>query len=659
MTNNYIEFLKAASNQAKADVLTMTTVAESGHPGGAISSLDLYLTTLLYSNIFENSERIKLELDPIDLNEKEYFKLAKREDIDSFYISHGHTAPGWYAALGAFGILDREEYLPNYRKIGSPFSGHVQSSIPFVGWDTGSLGQGLSAAAAKALYLKQQGLKSHVYVFMGDGEQQKGQISEARRFIKKYNLTNIHILIDYNKLQVNGNIEEVMPQNVIREWRAAGFRVLDIDGHDFNNIHESLCKDISDDRNNYVILCNTVSGKNISFMENKNKYVASAVDYNNCKIALQELGVKEKIDYYKEKRCIDDATLNSKYQEKTYAKAWKNLTDTIASKSQTYYKTEMIVDCKTAYGDTLVEINNESFKLPVYTFDCDLAIAVKTDKFMKENPNCFYQSGIQEHHTVSCAGSLSKQKALVFYSDFGVFGLYETYNQHNLNCLNHANLKTVLTHCGLIGEDGKTHNCLNYIGVVNSLFDTKLIVPADANQTKDIVRYAAKDYGNYVVALARNAQPIIYNEDGTPYYNENYIFEYGTADIIIKSQNNYMVAIGSAFGEAYKACLCLRKKGMDIGLIYISTPLSIDERLQTVLANTNVFVFEEHNEKCGLYKELTEFLWKYKVCCNMYHVGLTDYGESGNCADLLKKNHLDANSIKKYVVSMLLKKKES
>ena len=119
MRDNYIEFLNFASNQAKADILTMTTVAESGHPGGSISSLDLYLTTLLFSNIFENSDRIKLELDPISIEQKEYFKLSTQRDMDSFYISHGHTAPAWYAAMGAFGILDREEYLTYYRKMGT------------------------------------------------------------------------------------------------------------------------------------------------------------------------------------------------------------------------------------------------------------------------------------------------------------------------------------------------------------------------------------------------------------------------------------------------------------------------------------------------------------------------------------------------------------
>ena len=654
MRDNYIEFLNFASNQAKADILTMTTVAESGHPGGSISSLDLYLTTLLFSNIFENSDRIKLELDPISIEQKEYFKLSTQRDMDSFYISHGHTAPAWYAAMGAFEILDREEYLTYYRKMGTLFSGHVQSTVPFIGWDTGSLGQGLSAAAGKALFLRQQNQKSQVYVFMGDGEQQKGQISEARRFIKKYNLTNIHILIDCNKLQVNGNVEKVMPQDIRQEWSAAGFCVLEIDGHDFNMIHESLLQDTADEKNNYVILSNTVSGKGVSFMENRSKYVASAVDYNYCKEALRELREEEKIDYYRKRRTLFDGSgIDSEDSVKKDVVKWGELTKDIKTKSKTYYRADLTVDCKSSYGDTLVEVDNESHSVPVYAFDCDLAIAVKTDKFMHENPGHFYQSGIQEHHTVSCAGSLSKQGALVFYSDFGTFGLYEPYNQHNLNSLNNANLKTVLTHCGLVGEDGKTHNCINYIGVVNSLFDTKLIVPADANQTKDIIRYISKTYGNFVVALARSKQPIICDKEGIPYYNEDYVFRYGVADVIIKSSSNYMIAIGGAFGEAYKACNCLNKKGIDVGLIYISTPLSIDKQLRTILANKNVFVFEEHNEKCGLYKELAEFICRYNICCSMYHVGLKDYGESGDYNELLEKNGLDANSIQRYIEDKL------
>ena len=653
LKKEYVDFLKKISNKAKIDILKMTTVASSGHPGGAMSSLDLFLTTILFSNVFESSDYIcKLKATGTELAEKSLFKLDALKEKDAFILSHGHTAPGWYAALAAFGVVDEDECLSGYRKLGSPFSGHVENNIPLISWDTGSLGQGLSAACAKAIYYKDKASDSQVYVFMGDGEQQKGQISEARRFIKKYELTNIHVFIDYNKLQVNGYIEDVMKQNIKAEWEADGFVTLEINGNDFDDIYIALETSKSDKKNNYVILANTVSGNGVSFMENESRYVASALKNDDCDKALAELkdDSGKGLQYYVDlRKHTDFKKVMEKYPRRDYQNDWETITEKISNKSKEYYECDHMVDCKVAYSDTLLEMCDEIEKTPVYVFDCDLCIAVKTDSFRKKFPGCFFQAGIQEHHTVTCAGALSKELALVFYSDFGVFGLYEPFNQHNLNVLNNANLKTVVTHCGMIGEDGKTHHCLNYIGVANALFDTKLIVPADANHTKDVLRYAAKHYGNQMVCLGRNVSHIVSGDGNTPFYGADYKFEYGKADIIFESDKRYLVSIGDAFHEAYKACLSMREKGETIGLIYISTPLKIDEELKGVFADKAIFVVEDHNVNCGLYKEISAFLGKNQVMCKLYSVGMDNFGESGNYAELLDKNGLSEEKIIEFI----------
>src|SRR6056297_1021252 len=167
---NYNE-LKKQANQARAAILKMTTLAKSGHPGGSMSTID-YLTTLL-----------KLaKLDP---------ENPKWEKRDRIVFSHGHVSPAAYSAFALRGFFPLEEAVSQFRLAGSIFEGHVEPDVPGIEWASGNLGQGLSAACGFALACLQKGIKNHIYVLMGDGEQQKGQLSEARRFAVKYKMNNI------------------------------------------------------------------------------------------------------------------------------------------------------------------------------------------------------------------------------------------------------------------------------------------------------------------------------------------------------------------------------------------------------------------------------------------------------------------------------------
>lgn len=215
LTDKQIQDLTELSRLAKGDILTMTHLAGTGHPGGSMSSLDLYLT------VFSQADLTGTHPDQI-------------------VVSHGHTSPGAYASLARLGHMPVEEVVAFFRKTGSPFEGHVVRGIPFIRWSTGNLGQGLSAGVGFAIAAKMHGDLSHVYVFMGDGEQQKGQISEARRLAMKYGLTNITALVDYNKLQISGSIDLVMPQNIVENYLSDGWDIIEINGHDYQEIYSAL-----------------------------------------------------------------------------------------------------------------------------------------------------------------------------------------------------------------------------------------------------------------------------------------------------------------------------------------------------------------------------------------------------------------------------------
>lgn len=652
LKSNHIDLLTKLLNVARADILRMTTVAHSGHPGGSLSSLDIFLTTFMFSNVFKNYIKIrKGDFDVLDSKEPTnlyspgcLFDLSSDDNLDAFYISHGHTAPAWYAMLGVLGIIDRKQCLATYRLIDSPFSGHVETTIPFISWDTGSLGQGLSAACAKALYYKNVGSDSKVWVFMGDGEQQKGQLSEARRFIRQYSLSNLNVIIDCNDLQVNGQVERIMKIDLKREYEAAGFKVLTINGHDFDEINKAITKAQEDTTVSYAILAKTISGKGVSFMENIAKYVAAPLTINECTDALKELNQTNDIMELCEKRnCYK---LHCDVESPSVEKSSELLFQaSIREEPSVFFDTNDLIDCKEVFGEELLSIANEVKSTPMFVFDCDLAIAVKTDKFRATYPSNFIQVGIQEQHAVTMAGALSKENVLVFYSDFAVFGLYEPYNSHNLNCLNKTNLKTVLTHIGLVGEDGKTHHCNSYIGIANTLYNTKLLLPADANQTMHMLRYMARTYGNMILGIGRSATPIIYDEERKPFYGSDYRFRYGKVDQIRRGEEAYLISCGPMLSEAYKAVLSLRDQGKEVGLINISTPLEMESDLLKMLKDKRVFVLEDHFSRCGLRVLLESFLHRHNVKCKIHEVGISTFCESGGYQDLLVKNHLDCHSI--------------
>ncbi|HPZ18067.1 MAG TPA: 1-deoxy-D-xylulose-5-phosphate synthase N-terminal domain-containing protein, partial [Fervidobacterium sp.] len=170
--------IKEISTQCRGDILKMTTVANSGHPGGSMSSIDILTSLYAFANV-----------DP---------KNPWSENRDRIVVSHGHISPAVYSTLAHYGFVNREEVLVGFRHPASIFEGHVTRGIPGVEWTTGNLGQGLSAGVGFALAAKLKKKDYHVYVVMSDGESAKGQVQEARRTARKYALNNLTVLVDYN-----------------------------------------------------------------------------------------------------------------------------------------------------------------------------------------------------------------------------------------------------------------------------------------------------------------------------------------------------------------------------------------------------------------------------------------------------------------------------
>ena len=271
MTSQEMKQLQIMACKVRMGIIESTNAAKCGHPGGSLSAADLF--TYLYFK--------ELNVDP---------KNPKWEDRDRFVLSKGHTAPGLYAALAHRGFFPVED-LTTLRKVGSYLQGHPNMhSVPGVDMSTGSLGQGISCAAGMALSLKYQGKSARVYTLLGDGEIQEGQVWEACMFASHYKLDNFCAIVDNNGLQIDGNVADVMsPYPIDEKFKAFGFHVEVIDGHDFQQIESALNTAKTIKGQPCAIIMKTVKGKDVSFMENQAGWHGKATNAEEFEVAMKEL----------------------------------------------------------------------------------------------------------------------------------------------------------------------------------------------------------------------------------------------------------------------------------------------------------------------------------------------------------------------------------
>ena len=267
---NKKELMKTA-NEIRKGVLTATHSAKSGHPGGSLSAADIY--TYLY---FE-----EMNIDP---------KNPKKADRDRFVLSKGHTAPGYYSALAQKGFFPVED-LTTLRKTGSYLQGHPDMKhIPGVDMSSGSLGQGISAAVGMAISAKLSGDTYRVYTLLGDGEIQEGQVWEAAMLAAHRKLDNLVVIVDNNNLQIDGKITEVnSPYPIEKKFEAFKFHVINIDGHNFDEIAAAFKEARETKGQPTAIIAKTVKGKGVSFMENQVSWHGSAPNDEQYAAAMEEL----------------------------------------------------------------------------------------------------------------------------------------------------------------------------------------------------------------------------------------------------------------------------------------------------------------------------------------------------------------------------------
>ena len=263
--------LKKTANEVRKGIIKSTHAAKSGHPGGSLSAADVF--TYLYF--------VELNVDP---------KNPKDENRDRFVLSKGHVAPGYYSTLAERGFFPKEDLL-TLRHVGSYLQGHPDmKKIPGVDMSSGSLGQGISAAVGMALAAKLQNKDYRTYTLLGDGEIQEGQVWEAAMFAGSRKLDNLVVIVDNNGLQIDGPIDEVnSPYPIGAKFEAFNFNVVEIDGHDFDQIADAFKQAKECKGKPTAIIMKTIKGKGVSFMENQAKWHGSAPNDEQYAIAMEDL----------------------------------------------------------------------------------------------------------------------------------------------------------------------------------------------------------------------------------------------------------------------------------------------------------------------------------------------------------------------------------
>ena len=271
MEKEKLNSLAKTAAQIRLDIIEEVHAAASGHPGGSLSIAEL-ITYLYY---------VEMNVDPAN---------PKWADRDRFVLSKGHTAPALYAALAEKGFFSRDE-LKKLRHIDSFLQGHPDmKGTPGVDMSTGSLGLGISTACGMALAAKIDGKSYRTYTIVGDGESEEGQVWEAAMFAAHYKLDNLCVIFDWNGLQIDGPVAEVMnPTPHDKKLEAFGFHVISIDGHDWDAIEAAFNEAKTVKGKPTAIIAKTIKGKGVSFMENQVGWHGSAPNDEQYAQAIAEI----------------------------------------------------------------------------------------------------------------------------------------------------------------------------------------------------------------------------------------------------------------------------------------------------------------------------------------------------------------------------------
>src|SRR5512136_1295978 len=489
--------LVQAANMMRGYDLVALCAAGSGHAGGTLSIMDV--TAALYLSVARH--------DP---------KNPDWPDRDRIIWSTGHKAPSLYLGLGISGYFPIEDVVL-LRKLYSPFQGHPHwLKLPGVEVSSGSLGQGLSVAAGIARAGRMDKKNHRVYCLTGDGEHQEGQIWEAVMEAAAYKLDNLCCILDKNRLQIDGLVKDVMNIDPVPDkYRAFGWNVTEIDGHNMQQILKAFEKAAQTKGQPTVIIANTTKGKGVDFMENQAGWHGKAPNKEQLVQGLKQLNLDFRIDY--EKLLKKAADYQAEVTAKLMARVPKFSKDYFWNR-QPAMKVEMKAT-RLGFGDALAEAGADKRTVAI---GADISGSIAISKFFEcdaERCERWLSVGIAEQSGTALAGGLAKEGKLPVFGTYGVFAAGRNLDQIRTTvCYGNFDVLIAGAHGGVsVGPDGATHQALEDLFQICGLPNMQVGVPCDALETKRATEHMLLQLkGPKYLRFAREATPVVTRPD-TPY----------------------------------------------------------------------------------------------------------------------------------------------
>ncbi len=654
------EELLAAAQEMRAIAIADIYAAGSGHPGGSLSIMDV--AAALYLNVLNH--------DPAN---------PTWPQRDRVFWSAGHKAPALYVSLGRAGYFPLEDTV-SLRRLGSGFEGHPNRlKLPGVEISSGSLGQGLSVAVGSALAARQRGESHRIFCIMGDGEHQEGSVWEAVMAAAHYKLDNLCAIVDRNRLQIDGWVKDVMNvEPLTSKYATFGWNVIEIDGHNLDEILSAFEAAAAHQGNPTVIVANTVKGKGVSFMENQAGWHGVAPNREQFEKAIPELATpavpRERIDRMlaTAREGADAATEGARklvpMADRNY---WWNARDTM--------KVDMD-PTRMGFGRGL-EIAGQDPR--VCTIQADISGSIRISDFAAKHPerkDRVFSVGIAEQNMMGVAAGLAKEGFIPVTGTYGVFASGRAWDQLRTTvCYNNLDVKIAGAHGGIsVGPDGATHQSLEEISLMSILPNMHVEAPCDSTETEKATRHCLLDVpGPVYLRFAREATPVVTTAE-TPY-------QFGVANVIRyrgpqsrfidafetvlasgyrnEHEDATIVACGPMLPEAMRAAWLLREDfGIETRVLNMHTIKPLDTRALIAAAEeTQIVVTAEEHQKGGFGNIIAGAILRERIYferpLQFDMIGVEDrFGLSGKPWELIQTFGLTAEHIAERVLRLYTKK---
>ena len=510
-----------------------TTAAGSGHPTSCMSAAELVAGVFFHAMRFDAAR-------------------PNSNDNDRFVLSKGHAAPLLYAALAEAGVFPVSR-LMTLRRFGSELEGHPTPRIPGVDAATGSLGQGLSVGAGLALGARMDKSPTRVYVLTGDGELAEGQIWEAAAFAARYNLDNLTVIADINRL---GQSEPTMYQHDMERYRlkfeSEGFDTRVVDGHDVESIVTALdwAKTVSG--RPQAIVAQTVKGHGFSLVEDKLNWHGKPFSREELAAAIREKGGAP----------VVEPDPGESFERTSLPKP-----PAFPPLAGPTYATDAKVATREAYGSALKRLG--AVNPHVVALSGDVKNSTFSQAFAEAYPDRFWQGYIAEQNMVSVAVGLQARGKVPFADTFACF-LSRAYDNVRMAAISRANINLCGSHCGVsIGEDGPSQMALEDIAMFRAVHGSAVFYPSDAVSTERLTETMARRPGVNYIRTSRPKMPILYTKDEA--------FPIPGFKVLRKSADDRVAVIGAGvtLHESLKAADQLGLAGIAIRVVdlYCVKPL--------------------------------------------------------------------------------------